>query len=1163
MVVNQVDVYGEDNQDDYQDAFESLYHTQGRPLMLYGRYTDLHITDNDFQDLSRFALAVYNANGELSLQPGAITVSLNEVNRCLGAPLLINSSFTDVIDNTVNEAGGSVWAYENIDGRLKNTEYMVAAGIIVHRANVTWDTTDTRQVRIFDNKLLDCRAQGILTEGNPYHRVSHVTIEENVIRTIPHAYSYVRIDEGDTTTVFAARKWPVIWISDTDSSQVLNNVGRCLYWTSSHHGQHLVGGAGLKVDGCDSVRIEGNHFDGMSQALLLRVDNRNSNNSSENRRTVIRHNQFTNIRRPEEAGIFQHSLQKEPVIHMGYKSKFTNLPAGVTLCAFQDNHVTDNVFHLHADSVDALFIAAVPATTLNHPLVWWPDQGMEDDAFFEGHTCTWDDCCPPVGDNLADEDANELEGNFINLEPYLEDSALSFSKIERYHHVGWTYDEEGDTNCVAQNGDWRHYRLDTQGEYQFPVDGIREGNLWATEFDLDTIVVDPELAPFVVATPRLTVPGTFPDLQAAVDWVAAYSQVPRTITVTETSLPPENNLGLEIPPGLEVTIQAQDSCVLDGEGSDSWFSLGAYSRLVWMGFDFRNASNSEYAIDGGPAELILEDCALRDADSLSFPGIEVTLQGDSHWEGLDRVAMSHDARINAPKGGLAWDRVNLYYTAGLYDTSHAAMLALGEASSNVIQSTLDTVSVRGSNGVGLELAKAPLTSRNCRFEDCDKSGLRVVLESTLIDEGSLVRNCDTGIEIVGSTVSASFSGTVIDSCLTDGLWMNYCDDLVLKQVEIRDCGGDGISAENADFRMLDCTVEDNAEHALNTGHTHADLGRFAGNLLSGGSASIFYFDGGEPVLDCGHNSLLGEGDCVLEGYSGADTLLMATYNWWGTTENLEDVICISPVEQDYQLYPICSADCRETTECISADDPGLLLSQADSLELARNYLDSRDTYMMIPEPYPVSPEAPSALHGVYRVSFKGGLDMEFAQEYFYYIAELFPGTQLAKLALDLAARCEAPKGNREGGAGDFLSLAEGAETTADSLSHVEKAVILQTEAELLGELNKGDGSDALLELPRFMTMAELLEWLRERDTRTADAEDRPFIPETFRLGHNYPNPFNLLTRFQVDLPVESQLRLAVYNLLGQRVTVLKHETMPAGRHELFWEGTNASGSVIG
>jgi|GEM_PF-830776 len=67
------------------------------------------------------------------------------------------------------------------------------------------------------------------------------------------------------------------------------------------------------------------------------------------------------------------------------------------------------------------------------------------------------------------------------------------------------------------------------------------------------------------------------------------------------------------------------------------------------------------------------------------------------------------------------------------------------------------------------------------------------------------------------------------------------------------------------------------------------------------------------------------------------------------------------------------------------------------------------------------------------------------------------------------------------------------------------------------------------------------------------------IPREFTLEQNYPNPFNPSTTFRYGLPERSQVRLAVYNLLGQKVQEIVNSTQDAGYHEIQWFPTNGSG----
>jgi len=62
---------------------------------------------------------------------------------------------------------------------------------------------------------------------------------------------------------------------------------------------------------------------------------------------------------------------------------------------------------------------------------------------------------------------------------------------------------------------------------------------------------------------------------------------------------------------------------------------------------------------------------------------------------------------------------------------------------------------------------------------------------------------------------------------------------------------------------------------------------------------------------------------------------------------------------------------------------------------------------------------------------------------------------------------------------------------------------------------------------------------------------------SFRFHEPAPNPFNPVTRLAFDLPLAASVDLSIYDVRGARVRVLVHGSVPAGRHEFIWRGTDA------
>ena len=67
------------------------------------------------------------------------------------------------------------------------------------------------------------------------------------------------------------------------------------------------------------------------------------------------------------------------------------------------------------------------------------------------------------------------------------------------------------------------------------------------------------------------------------------------------------------------------------------------------------------------------------------------------------------------------------------------------------------------------------------------------------------------------------------------------------------------------------------------------------------------------------------------------------------------------------------------------------------------------------------------------------------------------------------------------------------------------------------------------------------------------------LPAALRLIGAYPNPFNPLTTIGCDLPAATHVRLAVYDQRGRLVRVLVDGRLPAGHHDLPWDGRDARG----
>lgn len=74
--------------------------------------------------------------------------------------------------------------------------------------------------------------------------------------------------------------------------------------------------------------------------------------------------------------------------------------------------------------------------------------------------------------------------------------------------------------------------------------------------------------------------------------------------------------------------------------------------------------------------------------------------------------------------------------------------------------------------------------------------------------------------------------------------------------------------------------------------------------------------------------------------------------------------------------------------------------------------------------------------------------------------------------------------------------------------------------------------------------------------------DRAALVDGYKLGDNYPNPFNPTTSIDYVLPAKANVNVTIFNALGQKVKTLVDRNMQAGNHIATWDGTNELGQPL-
>jgi hypothetical protein len=80
-------------------------------------------------------------------------------------------------------------------------------------------------------------------------------------------------------------------------------------------------------------------------------------------------------------------------------------------------------------------------------------------------------------------------------------------------------------------------------------------------------------------------------------------------------------------------------------------------------------------------------------------------------------------------------------------------------------------------------------------------------------------------------------------------------------------------------------------------------------------------------------------------------------------------------------------------------------------------------------------------------------------------------------------------------------------------------------------------------------------YLQNQITGVGHDQGSLLIPDSYNLAQNYPNPFNPVTVISYQLPVNSQVTLKVFDVLGREVATLVNENKNSGSYEIEFNGS--------
>ncbi|RJP80230.1 MAG: T9SS C-terminal target domain-containing protein [Candidatus Zixiibacteriota bacterium] len=324
--------------------------------------------------------------------------------------------------------------------------------------------------------------------------------------------------------------------------------------------------------------------------------------------------------------------------------------------------------------------------------------------------------------------------------------------------------------------------------------------------------------------------------------------------------------------------------------------------------------------------------------------------------------------------------------------------------------------------------------------------------------------------------------------------------------------------------------------------------------------AVIFADGGFPVMNNAHNNFshAGSGSALLiRDVTSSPPLRTVKYNWWGVSSPATDQY--SPTSIDYTPC-LTSAEGFPTglpARGIYTEDSTAYGLLADALAAAEveNYALAYQLLVTLMETYPNEGDAVcQALPHLYNNGLLASIP---ATTLYAYLDNLYlenPGTLVGKTARKVRNDCAVYQGNYQAALNDYQAIMADPETLADSVY----AAIDANQVNLIlsgsgmpgimavGPLNPGSAQECMKREAQLMALLY-----------GSGGPAGPALPQSFALHQNFPNPFNPVTTIQYDLPELSQVKITIYNMLGQKVVTLADGLQTAGYKKVMWDSQRA------
>jgi|GEM_PF-6106516 len=468
---------------------------------------------------------------------------------------------------------------------------------------------------------------------------------------------------------------------------------------------------------------------------------------------------------------------------------------------------------------------------------------------------------------------------------------------------------------------------------------------------------------------------------------------------------------------------------------------------------------------------------------------------------------------------------------------------------------------------------------------CQNTG-DVTLQNSILTEGSGISTFNTNdVTIVSNEFFNSTGITVFNSFHFDisgnelngspyantGIKVSDCNTnypfCTIDNNTVEYFGGFGLLITNSYVEVYDNIIENNRTGFGISRNSIADF-----KNVSGGQNSIVRDNEQEEIIFLhdtnlemyyGHNQIVDDNyivgtddECLIRCIGHDPPPHWYPGNYWGDDHGENrfwppDGFIIEPIWNP--PIPPTDEDIPTAQEIIKEGKESIVLGQIETAE---------GLFKTVIENYPASKESKEGMKLLLGTKKNPLSDQEFTtlRNYYESQANCSLDEPTTKLKNHLVRSCRLEEGFKDEVISDLDAILTNPDTPIDSLYALLDLYYIAVRFELEDESGLGRSASSKVNLSEI-NVAEIENQLFGITNTSTEMTESTIIPSSFELHHVYPNPFNPVTNITYEIPEDSFITIAVYNLAGRKVDELVSGLVQSGRYNITWNEDQFSSGV--